>query len=307
MVQESAQQVMDRAVIERSKLLEQVRQTRGVAHLRGRAIFELTGADRVRFLNGQVTNDVRHVSPAHALHACILTAKGKMCGDVFITAKNDALVIDADPALRADLPARLERYIISDDVTLRDVTDEKAFFHFLGMAEDELAAMSGVAPIRSIRFGPHGFDVVFPVTEIPPLLSGSAVDEEGWEILRIASGVPRWGYELTSETLPAEAGLDQSAVDFSKGCYVGQEVVSRIRSVGHVNKSLYVFAALESIDLCRGARLVSEGHEVGSLTSAAGSLALGYLKRGVTSRVFDARMRDDPAVKVEIIEPLASP
>src|SRR5438128_9673699 len=90
----------------------------GIADLSSRAKFHLTGSDRVRFLNGQVSNDVRKLSPRESLHACVMTPKGKMCGDIFISAGPDFLRIDAEPALRESLAARLERYIIADDVTI---------------------------------------------------------------------------------------------------------------------------------------------------------------------------------------------
>ena len=100
-----------------------------------RAKFKLSGADRVRYLNGQASNDVRKLTPETAMHACVMTAKGKMSADIFISAAEDHLLVDAEPSLCESLAARLERYIISDDVTLEDVTDELSLVHVIGGAK----------------------------------------------------------------------------------------------------------------------------------------------------------------------------
>src|SRR3954463_12778831 len=96
----------------------------GIADLSDRVKLRLTGADRVRYLNGQVTANVQTLRAGQTAPACVTTAKGRLCAEIVITAANDALFIDADAMLRETLPARLERYIVADDVTLTDVTEE---------------------------------------------------------------------------------------------------------------------------------------------------------------------------------------
>src|SRR5437870_3117970 len=113
----------------RAEIYAEARRRGALIDLSHRATWHVRGADRVRFLNGQVSNDVRKLKPDEAIRACVLTAKGKLCGDVFISAAPDFLRIDAEPSLRETLSARLERYIIADDVTLEDVTDELRLFH----------------------------------------------------------------------------------------------------------------------------------------------------------------------------------
>ena len=102
---------------------EQFQKRGGIAVLSERVEIILTGADRVRYLNGQVTSNVTKLATGQTQPACVTTAKGRLCAEILITAQADALHLDADPALRATLPARLERYIIADDVALTDITD----------------------------------------------------------------------------------------------------------------------------------------------------------------------------------------
>jgi folate-binding protein YgfZ len=130
------------------------------------------------------------------------------------------------------------------------------------------------------------------------------------ESLRIESGTPRWGAELTEETLPPEAGLDLTAIDYHKGCYIGQEVISRIKSVGHVNRQLAGFTALNRLTpLAPGMTLHPESDPAkpaGEITSAAWSFglecwaALGYLKRGFAGTALLARAPDGSTVGVQI-------
>ena len=100
--------------------------------LSDRAKYIVTGNDRLRFLNGQLTNDILGLRPGSAIYACALTAKGKLCADLFVTAAKESLFLDAESVLRESLAARLEKYIIADDVTLEDVTDEFGLFHLMG-------------------------------------------------------------------------------------------------------------------------------------------------------------------------------
>ena len=152
-----------------------------------------------------------------------------------------------------------------------------------------MAAMGGI-------FSSTGwtFDRIWPtlVEKFP------AIDEEMLETLRIEAGIPRWGRELGEETIPVEAGLDRTAIDYHKGCYIGQEVISRLKSIGHVNKELRGFISLDGKPPAAGMRLFApgdSGREAGWLTSAAYSfalekdVALGYLKRGTTAGILDAR------------------
>ena len=278
----------------------------GVADLSTRLKLRLTGADRVRFLNGQVTANVTRLAAGHAMPACITTAKGKLCGDAMLHATADALLLDADASLRDSLAPRLERYIIADDVILEDVTNDLRLIHILGdVAPAADLADAAVCVDRARRFGRDGWDLLLRpevFKEDWPVLTSSvaALDDELQEIIRIEAGVPRWGVELTENTLPPEAGLDRTHIDYHKGCYIGQEVISRLKSVGHVNRELTGFIAITGA-LTAGARLFAPGddeHPIGALTSVAFSfalekpIALGYLKRGAGFPELIARSAD---------------
>jgi folate-binding protein YgfZ len=298
--------------VERRELYAAIKRCGGVADLSNRAKFRLTGADRIRYLNGQITNDLRKLPPHGSLYACVTTAKGRMCGDLFITAGPDHLLIDAEASLRESMAARLGRYIVADDVVLEDVTDEVQLLHCYNLAEPPLAETGEVWVRRSNRFGAHGWDVIAPAAQPAPVpVDLPVIDEPMREVLRIEAGVPRWGFELGEETLPPEAGLDRTAVDFHKGCYIGQEVISRIESVGHVNRTLSGFiAAGADPDSLPGAELFLDERSAGILTSAAFSfgletpIALGYLKRGIDAASLRAGFTDGSRTCLVEVTPL---
>ncbi|MEQ1861591.1 MAG: glycine cleavage T C-terminal barrel domain-containing protein [Chthoniobacteraceae bacterium] len=254
----------------------------GVIDLSSRLKLALTGADRVRYLNGQVTANVLTLKPGDTRPACVTTPKGRLCAEVVISATADALFIDADASLRETLPARLERYIIADDATLTELPAETRLLHFLG-AIDELPCQ------RANRFGRDGWDYWTDAATLEtrwPAISAerAVVDEALLETLRIEAGIPRWGRDIGEDTLPPEAGLDRTHIDYHKGCYVGQEVISRLRSVGHVNRELTGFTADAPIP-CGPVSAAGADQPCGAITSTAWSfalerpIALGYLRR----------------------------
>ena len=267
----------------------------GVADLSDRVKLRLTGADRVRYLNGQITANVLQFKPGEARPACVTTAKGRLCADIFVHATADALFVDADAAVRETLPPRLERYIISDDATLAEVSEEMRLLHLTGAAIERADLFENAAFVSRInRLGRPGLDVWIDsaaFAKIWDALTGAfaVLDEPLLESLRIEAGIPRWGRELDENTLPPEAGLERTHIDYDKGCYIGQEVISRLKSIGHVNRRLAGFLALDDTPLAPSMRLFSpdsDAAEIGVLTSAAWSFALekpaalGYLKRG---------------------------
>lgn len=221
----------------------------GPIDLSARVKLRYRGADSVRFLNGQVSNDVRKVDAQSALPACVCGLKGKLDALVYLTAQasgDDAtLLLDGPPELRSDdaLFNRFDRYLIADDVELDDVSAEFALWHFLpGSDRPDLANLADAVWKKSNRFGVDGHDLWLDTASAEKLASSAGPlidpDNPAVEALRIRQRMPRWGAELSPSVLPAEARLDLSAVDFYKGCYTGQEVVSRIKSVGRVNRQL---------------------------------------------------------------------
>src|ERR1700722_6468571 len=270
--------------------------------LSDRAKFIVTGADRLRFLNGQLTNDILSLRPGSAIYACALTAKGKLCADLFVTAAKESLFLDAESVLRESLPARLERYIIADDVTVEDVTGAFGLFHLVGPelgdagslvpASLGLSEESDALLAASSRFGVRGIDLWFPVNQgasVLEQLKQLPVDSEAAENFRIEQGIARWGNELSEDVIPIEAGLEKHAINYTKGCYLGQEVISRIKSVGHVNRQLCGLLPDDGIALQIGDKLFSDlesTKKIGFITSIGWSrsldraIALGFVRRG---------------------------
>jgi folate-binding protein YgfZ len=217
-----------------------------------------------------------------------------MCSLTWVLKQEQSWVIDADLAVLSPLKARLERYIVSDDVQIMDISDTGMLFHIFGKAASH--ACHGQSNILASRLGLPGIDIWVPSTQIDVFhqrLTQSGILEATTELsepFRIAQGIPMWGSEISEKTFPAEAGLDQLAIDFAKGCYVGQEVVSRIRSIGHVNQLLVGFVS-EGFGtvLPPDSKILDPNSNqcVGTLTSAAFHfelgrvVALGYLKSGI--------------------------
>jgi folate-binding protein YgfZ len=236
-----------------------------------RTKIRVAGPDRDRYLNGQLTNELAAARLGRTVHGCILTAKGKLEAEVFVAlTRDDALIIDSAPVLRESLLARLEKYLVADDVTLTDETDSLALFHVLDLDVSETLLPEGTVS-ESERFGRAGFDLLLPRSLshlVPGLLKEDPVPDETVECLRIAQGVPAWGSELSEDVLPPEVGLDRDAISYTKGCYVGQEVISRIKSIGHVNRQLVGVQLVEGPSFSVGDEIVNAaGKAIGRLTS----------------------------------------
>jgi len=280
----------------------------GAIDLTGRAIVRFTGLDRTRYLNGQITANVQSLSPGSGLPACVTTAKGKLCAEGVVTNKGDALLFDADATLREALPLRFERYIIADDVTLEDVSDQFRLVHLFAGSARPIEVLrqdfSGHETSVVSRFGQPGLDLFLAKDVTDEVWSqlvqtGSVLSGEDAENLRIERGIPRWGMELDENTLPPEAGLDRTHIDYHKGCYIGQEVISRLKSIGHVNRRLAGFISANDVSLARGWQIfpesAPEGEPCGILTSVGRSfalekpVALGYLRRSSPSGDFVVR------------------
>src|SRR5258708_426536 len=257
--------------------------------LSARAKFRITGTDRFRFLNGQITNDLRKASETIAIEACVLNAKGKTNAHIFVSAVGECFLLDAEPELRETLRNRLERYVIADDVQIEDVTDQFSLFHVL--SEKSPALVHGrIVSVR--RFAEPAWDIWGDAAQhhvsLQELSSRWAPwDSDTAEVMRIEQGIPRWARELTNDIIPIEANLEQRAIDYQKGCYIGHEVISRIKMSGRTTKLLSGLISLDDLPLQPGMKLAAPsapGKEVGWITSATRSerqeIALGYVKRG---------------------------
>ena len=296
------------------------RELGGVTDLASRVKLLFQGGDRIRYINGQVTANIAAARCPSVIPACVTTAKGRLCADVFVSIGPSGVLVDADPAVAGLLPVRLERYIIADDVTMEDVTESIAIVHFAGVKPDAVPEEIRAALVPANRFGVAGYDFFPPFRkDLPPVWEKitahlPALSDDLLELIRIEHGVPRWGRELDETTLPPEAGLDRTHIDFHKGCYIGQEVISRLKSVGHVNRELRGFTSTDGAPLAAGARIFSAAdaaRDLGRLTSAAFSfaldrpIALGYLRRDAAGGEFLAAAPEAPDAPVRIaVHPL---
>jgi folate-binding protein YgfZ len=278
------------------------------------AKLRVTGADRFRFLNGQITNDLRKASETVAIEACVLNAKGRLNAHIFVGTSGESLLIDGEPELRETLPARLERYVIADDVQIEDVTDEFSLFHVV--TEEQPPPYFGRRIVSALRFAATGWDVWSDSASHDAVRHEFAsacpfIDSAAANVMRIEQGLPRWGCELTDEIIPIEANLEQRTIDYQKGCYIGQEVISRIKMSGQTNKRLCGLVSLNNTPLKPGLKLVApsaSGKEAGWITSAARSqrlgkeIALGYVKRGFNNPATNLNaLTPDAAIPVEVV------
>ena len=223
-----------------------------------------------------------------------MSAKGKMSGDGFIHEIDGGYMFDGEPDFRDALQARFDRYIIADDVVLTDVTDETCQFHVVGPALPS-SSLAHLNPVSSNRLGIPGFDIFVSSAqkdEVAQILkstyaTGTASD---FEQIRIEQGYPRYGVDMSEDTIPHEAGLEERAISYHKGCYIGQEVISRIKSVGKVNWVWSGFLT-DGTEVPTGeAKIMLDDREVAIITTWMRSpslekvIALGYVKREYTTQ-----------------------
>jgi folate-binding protein YgfZ len=249
-----------------------------------RAKWRLTGADRVRYLNGQVTNDVRTARADFALHACVTNVKGRIEGDIYLRTEGESLIFDAPADLRETLGARLDRYIIADDAVLEDITDEWRLWHWIGVAEG--FEQDGARVIKANRFGIPGHDLwLHASVALPSRLSPQLSDTDA-ETFRILQHVTAWPSELNADTFPQEAGLEKTTMSYTKGCYIGQEILSRIKTTGKMPRELIAWETEDAAEVTAGSHLHLGARDIGVITSVARHpvtgrcIGLGYIRQG---------------------------
>ncbi len=287
-----------------------IRSTAGVIDLSFRGRMCLTGADRVRLLNGQVTNDVKALATGTGCHAAFCSAKGRLVADAFIYALPQELLLDFEPGLTAPLSARLEHHIVAEDVQVVDVTPYYGLFTVQGPQAAEVVAKLGLFPelpakplafasasdptlgdlylMNHARAGFTGFDLFVPTDAMAAVLDKlvAAAKEVGGrlagftalEAARFEAGIPRFGIEMDETHLPPEAGLERDAISYTKGCYTGQETIARIRTYGQVTKALRGLRLADDLAALplKGDKLVKDGREVGTIVSTLKSPSLGH-------------------------------
>ncbi len=272
--------------------------------LSARGRFCVMGADRAAFLHGQVTNQVKNLQPGQGCYAALANNKGKMTGDLNIFVLADEILLDFEPGLAPKVRERLEKFIIADDVEIADASAFK-LISVLGPQAASVCGRLGIpvpeAPFETVehqgcyvaltpRFGIQAVDIFAP--EISRAQLRADMEREGvrevefaaCEVVRIENGVPRFGADMDENTLVPEA--IEHAISYNKGCYIGQEVIARIRTYGQVAKALRGLRFAENAAVSKpGDKIIGGEKEVGWITSSAFSprlkcpVALGYVRR----------------------------
>jgi folate-binding protein YgfZ len=273
----------------------------GLVDRAGRGRLALTGPDRREFLHGQITQDIETLEPGHGRYAALLTHKGKMLSDMRVLDLGDELLLSCERAGLQEIFNMIRRYKLGADVELHKRTLEMGELSLIGPDARRVAGAAELGPdehdnVRA-RLGEH--DVILVATDLGvdvfcaaeategvrgTLLAAGAVEvgEAAAELVRVESGRPRYGIDLDDNVIPQEAGLNERAVSFTKGCYVGQETVARLFYRGKPNRHLRGLKLSAEVE--PGTPLLLGEKEVGRVTSVAVSPALGPIGLALVRR-----------------------
>jgi folate-binding protein YgfZ len=294
---------------------EAVRSAAGLLDFSQRGLLQLTGPDRLSFLQGMLSNDLRLLKPFEGQYATLLTQQGKVIADVRVLCSMNSFYLDFWENLKERVIEHLNRYLVADEVEIADRTDEYAIVSIQGPRSEALLQelveqvelprqllqhailtvdRTAICAVRASHTGEAGFDLIAPkanlsdlaerLTEIGKPLSTAWVGEEAQNILRVEAGIPRYGVDFTDDNLLLELGIEH-AVSYTKGCYLGQEVVERIRSRGHVNRKLCGLLLEGPVAASAGDDVQAHGKDIGRITSSVISprlkrpIALAYLNK----------------------------
>ena len=287
----------------------------GIYDLSGRAKIAVTGGDRVRWLNGMVSNNVRDLAIGHGVYAFMLNAQGRIQADLYVFQRGDSLLVDTERGQREKVLQLFDRYIIADEVEIADISDQitalglsgpesRNVLKGAGIAIPELAPLEACSPkcdcacdclqcvlVRNDDSAGSSYEIWLAPDKLRTTwdalvaAGATAVGTDALELRRIGFGIPRYGVDIRERDLPQETGQAR-ALSFTKGCYLGQEIVERIRSRGAVHRQFMAFAVEGTLPE-PGAKILAEEKEVGDITSSAilplpggdRPVALGYLRR----------------------------
>jgi tRNA-modifying protein YgfZ len=268
---------------------ELVTESAGLVDHSDRAKFLVRGGEAADFLQGQVSNDVEALAPGQGQYATVLSHKGKLRTDLRILRGDDWFWLDTEAIGHAVLEHMLRTKSLGRDVQYEDVTETRALLSLVGPAARERLDAAPPAEEHSFVTGDQGIYVatllgVDVICEPGTTLEVEPVSEEVAECVRIEAGRPRLGYDMDADTMPQEAGINERAVSFTKGCYVGQEPVARMHYKGHPNRHLRGLRLAASAE--SGTPVHAGEKEVGRVTSAAlspaqGPIALALIRREV--------------------------
>ncbi len=272
---------------------------------RGR--FFMTGADRRSYLQGLLTNDIAALEPGRGCYAAYLTAQGRMIADLLVYELGDAILITTVGAVKATVLKRLDDFVFAEDVQVSDITATHAQVAFVGPSASTVVSQlltvpagaldvlgdhgclrhtAGGVPIVVTRItdaGAPGFEVYLPADAAADLMRRAeaagvpALTAVDAETLRVEAGIPLFGRDMDDQTIPLEAGIEDRAISFTKGCYVGQEVIIRVLHRGHgrVARRLVGLRVEAEAPPAVGATIDVDGREAGRVTSGVWSPAIG--------------------------------
>jgi len=268
---------------------------------RDRAALLVRGGDATEYLQGQLTNDVEALEPQHGCYAALLDRKGHLQSDMrVLRLDNGEIWLDLEPDPAPAVLKHLRTYSIGREVEIEDASARWAISSLIGPRAGELAGFEGLGPEHAQRFREWdgvevlavatdvGLDLLTRVEQAASLaellrVAGAAeVSQPAAEIIRVESGRPRLGLDMGPESMPAEAGITERAVNFDKGCYIGQEPVARLHYRGKPNRTLRGLRLSEPAD--HGAALLLGEREVGTIGTACLSPALGPIALAIVRR-----------------------
>jgi folate-binding protein YgfZ len=283
----------------------------GFYDLSSRVKIALTGGDRVRWLNGMVTNNIRDLAAGRGVYAFLLNPQGHILGDLYAYNQSESLMIDSDQLQSEKLLATFDHYIIMDDVEVANVSDKLSAIGVTGPKSQEVLRAAGfevldleplqfvdvtrqnvgVTVVRGDNASVESYELwlahdnMTPVRDALTNAGAMPVGTNALELLRVATGIPRYGQDIRERDLPQETE-QQRALHFSKGCYIGQEIVERIRSRGNVHRKFTGFEVEGALPAV-GTKIQADGRDIGEITSVASlplaggerSVALGYIRR----------------------------
>jgi aminomethyltransferase len=290
--------------------------TVGLLDYSNASVLEVSGRDRIRFLHGMLTQDIKSLQSGEGCYAALLTPRGRIIADMQVYCGRESLLLTAGAALREKIPQALKKYIIADQVEVVDSSESRGILSVQGPCASRLLSKLGCTDLpqktfdhasgvllgtpvhvcRNNRGCSDGYDLLVPQERLAEfwsvLLEVGAVlgiQPTGWEAFdakRIEAGIPLYGVDMDENHLPLETGI-LSAISVTKGCYVGQEIVARAMYRGQVNWRLSGLLIPDSVPLGHHATVKKEGEEVGWVTSSTYSpalnraIAMAYLRREV--------------------------
>jgi len=285
----------------------------GLADISHIGRLRITGKDRISFLNGLLTNDISQLKENAGQRSALLNSKARVLADLHLYAQPDGLLIDTAESPASRVKEILDRFIITEDVQIQDSSQDlvqltvqgprssQAIKEVLGPEAQDLEQLEQktLGPSTIIardRTGQTGYDMILPALEAEPvwhgfLLNGgdlglNPVGSQALEILRLEAGYPKYATDIDENTIVLEAGF-KDAINFNKGCYLGQEVVARATHIGRVNKQLVRLEVETKDSVSPRSKLTSDGRDAGFITSAAFSPGLGRVASlGYANREF---------------------